>query len=203
MLSSNLEQKSLIKFWVAEKYSSCEIDKEYMISTEKHIFVKNVYNGLTYLKKVEIVLKMKRGQAGSQWRAFMRSRIKLMHSFWLYVEKISEQLGISVNTAQKIAHDDLAFGNIKCRWVLWEQYMSLYISNNGANISQLGWKKLPVSPYSKDHSPINFHLFGFHKDFMHGIKLLSMDELKCTVSKWLKTQSIDFHVERIKKLIFR
>ena len=47
-----IEQRSVIKSLVAEKCKRCEIYKEYVMGTEKHILVQKVYerpkHGFTY-----------------------------------------------------------------------------------------------------------------------------------------------------------
>ena len=48
--SSRLQQKSVIKFFVAEKYKPCKIYQKRVISKEKHILVKDMF--INWLKMV-------------------------------------------------------------------------------------------------------------------------------------------------------
>ena len=71
-------------------------------------------------------------------------------------------------------------------------------------IRQLGWEPLQYLPYSPDLSAYDFHLFSNFKEL--GIRAWNKfswnDKLK-NERKWLRTQDKDFHVERMKKVVFR
>ena len=49
------------------------------------------------------------------------------------IEGVSELQGISVGTAHKIVHDDLAFSKVSCCWVLPGQCKASYFSKNSGN----------------------------------------------------------------------
>ncbi|XP_050925028.1 histone-lysine N-methyltransferase SETMAR [Lates calcarifer] len=70
-------------------------------------------------------------------------------------------------------------------------------------INELGWELLPHPPYSPDLAPSDFHLFGPLKAFTRGTKFESDDEVKSVVSDWLRHQSKDFYAEGIRKLVHR
>ena len=112
------------------------------------------------------------------------------------VEEIYEQQVISVGTAHKIVHDDLAF--------LGSFVIEFHQDNARTvkTINQFGWKQLPYPPYSSDLAPTHFHLFGPLKEFQHGTKFLSNDKVKNTMSKWLKTQFKGFNDEEMPNLVF-
>ena len=59
-------------------------------------------------------------------------------------------------------------------------------------IGQFGGEELSHPPYSPDMNPSDFHLFVSLKEFLHATKFSSDDEMKSTMSKWLKTQPKDF-----------
>ena len=72
-----------------------------------------------------------------------------------------------------------------------------------AKIEDLGWKLLTHPPYSPDHAPSDFHLFGPLKESMKGIHFQTDEEVKAAVSNWLRTQSTEFYAKGIDNLISR
>jgi len=60
-----------------------------------------------------------------------------------------------------------------------------------------------TTPYSPDLAPSDFHLNGPLKEFTKGTKFPSEEEIKNTVSDWLKGQSKEFYREGTQKLVHR
>ena len=55
----------------------------------------------------------------------------------------------------------------------------------------------------KPNQPTDFHLFCPDQKFLHGTKFSSDDEVKSTLSKWLKIQLKDFSAEGIQKPVYQ
>ena len=70
-------------------------------------------------------------------------------------------------------------------------------------INQLGWELLNHPPYSPDLAPSDYHLFGALKSYTRGISMQTDDEVKATVSEWLRRQSTEFYADGIKNLVPR
>ena len=73
------KKSSLIKFSVAKKHKACEMCRRMCDVYREACFRKTMFeNGLNCLKKVKIVFKMKTGQAGTNWQAYLKWQIQLM-----------------------------------------------------------------------------------------------------------------------------
>lgn len=70
-------------------------------------------------------------------------------------------------------------------------------------ITNLGWEQLKHPPYSPDLAPSDYHLFGALKSHTRGLKMDSEDEVKSTVSEWLRSQSAEFYAMGMQKLVHR
>ena len=70
-------------------------------------------------------------------------------------------------------------------------------------IKSLGFEVLPHPPYSPDHGPSDYYLFGLMKKAQKGQKFSSDLELKESVQNWLGNQPKDFYKKGIYKLIDR
>ena len=103
---------------------------------------------------------------------------QFMHSLWLTVtiEDVSKKQGISV-------HDYLDYSKISCQWVSPRQCKASYCSKNNKTINQVSWEKLPHSWTSPNMAPTDFHLAGCLKEFHHGRKFSSDDEVKSIMCK--------------------
>ncbi|XP_035229348.1 histone-lysine N-methyltransferase SETMAR-like [Stegodyphus dumicola] len=66
-----------------------------------------------------------------------------------------------------------------------------------------GWDVFDHPPDSPDLAPSDFHLFLHLKSLLGGQHFNNDDELKETVSNWLKTQAANFYEEGIQKLVPR
>jgi len=55
-------------------------------------------------------------------------------------------------------------------------------------------------PYSPDLAPSDYHLFPNLKQYLHGQRILTDDELKYATEEWLKEQSELFYFTGIEKL---
>ena len=105
---SRLEQRSVIKFLVADKCKPCEIYRRMCdVYWEACFSQKSLKNGLNY----QIVFKMKMGHAGPQRWTHLKWWISvntlILADNRVSIEGISVKLGIFVGTAHKIIHDDL------------------------------------------------------------------------------------------------
>ena len=70
-------------------------------------------------------------------------------------------------------------------------------------IASMGWKTLPHPPYSPDLAPSDYHLFGPMKLHMKGMRHENDDDLKTTVTKWLREQPPEFYRQGILALTER
>ena len=120
--SSRLEQRSVIKFLVAEKCKPCEIYRRMSdVYGEACFSEKNVYK---WAELYEEGRKSVRDD-DSSIQPPMSSTPEMVDSVnaliladrRVSIKDISEQLGISLGTANKIVHDELAFSKVSCRWV--------------------------------------------------------------------------------------
>ena len=70
-------------------------------------------------------------------------------------------------------------------------------------IDSMGWTTLPHPPYSPDLAPSDYHLFGPMKLHMKGMRHENDDNLKTTVTKWLREQPPEFYRQGILALTER
>ena len=74
-------------------------------------------NRLICLTKVEIIFKIETYHTGSEWQAQLISvNALILVDTTITEEKISEQLGISLNRDHKTVQDDLADSKHSCQW---------------------------------------------------------------------------------------
>ena len=117
------------------------------------------------------------------------------------IENISEQLRISAHT--KLCMMTLPFlrSVVEFQKCWPPKYKAPYCNKNSGN--QLVWLKTATKSSLQSRSGPHWFLFiWLLKEFLHGTKFSSSDEVKSTVSKWLKTQFKDFYAEGIQKFIF-
>ena len=190
---SMLKQRSVIKFLVAEKCKPCEIyGRMYGTYGEAYFNLKNDNKWAKLFKENPNSIQ---DEDKSSWpkTVHLKWRIQLICSFWLREEL---QQGIFLNNWEflwvqymKLCMMTLPFlrsfvvGFVKC----W--YQNIYIrAKTVETISQFCWEHLSQIALS---------------DFHWGIKFSSKGEVKSTLSEWLKTQSKDFHAERMQKFVFQ
>ncbi|GBN87365.1 Histone-lysine N-methyltransferase SETMAR [Araneus ventricosus] len=65
------------------------------------------------------------------------------------------------------------------------------------------WDVFQHPPYSPDLAPSDFHLFTAMKKWLGGQHFADDEELKNTVTHWLKSQAAAFYAEGIGKLVKR
>ena len=75
----------------------------------------------------------------------------ILNDRWVTIEEISERLRISLGTAHKIEHDDLAFFNVSCRCVSQEQ------RKNSENHESVYLGTAAQRPYSPDLALFDFY----------------------------------------------
>ena len=181
-LSSNL--------WWVRNCKLCENSRRMCEVYREVCFTKrNDIDRLNYLKMIDILFKMKTGRPLKASTLEMLDSVNaLILSGWrVTIDNISEHLGISVVTAHKIVHDDFAFLRSVVVGFHQDNARSYTAWKTMETISQFGWMQLPHPPYNSDLAPSDFHLFGSLKEFRHGTKYSSDDEVKHIISKWLKT----------------
>jgi len=61
------------------------------------------------------------------------------------------------------------------------------------------WTILKHLPYRPDLALSDFHLFPALKDHLSGHILVSDDDMKTAVTRWLKLQGAEFYESQIKK----
>jgi len=61
-----------------------------------------------------------------------------------------------------------------------------------ATIQELSFECLPHPPYSPDHAPSDFHVFGPLKEAMGDKSFRSEEEVQQAVHEWLHSQPKDF-----------
>ena len=70
-------------------------------------------------------------------------------------------------------------------------------------ISTFGWKTILHPQYSPDLAPSDFRLFEPLKESLRRRHLSSDKKIKTAVSKWLKTQPVEFYNEGICAVVKR
>jgi histone-lysine N-methyltransferase SETMAR len=70
-------------------------------------------------------------------------------------------------------------------------------------IARLGLTLLPLSAYSPDLAPSNFHLFPKLKEDFRGQNFSSAKEVKAAVRQWFREKEKDFSKNGIQKLVER
>ena len=69
-------------------------------------------------------------------------------------------------------------------------------------LNELGYEVLPYVPYSPDLSPTNYYFFKHLDNFLQGNCFHNQQEAENTFQESMESQSTDFYVIGINKLIF-
>ena len=101
------------------------------------------------------------------------------------IENISEPLGISMATVHKIVHDDLALSKVCCHWVP-KMLMPEHKQESPVVRASLVENSYHIL-LTVQIVPSDFYLLGPLKEFQHGAKFSSNDEMKIAVTKHLIT----------------
>ena len=96
-------------------------------------------------------------------------------------EDISEQLRISVGKEHKTVHDDLGFFRVSC-WISLGQCKVSYYSKISGKHQSVWLEKVAISSLKFTSGPPDFCLRGHLKEFLHGTKISSGNEIRTT---WL------------------
>uniref|UniRef100_A0A1B6ITX5 Tc1-like transposase DDE domain-containing protein n=1 Tax=Homalodisca liturata TaxID=320908 RepID=A0A1B6ITX5_9HEMI len=70
-------------------------------------------------------------------------------------------------------------------------------------LNSFGWNIFEHPPYSPDLAPSDFHLFPNMKKWLGSQRFTDDEELKNSVSGWLRAQAADFYAAGIEKLVTR
>ena len=156
------EQRSVIKSLVIKGWKSYEIYKRmYDVYGEACFSSKEWAKSF---KKVEIVSKMKKSQAGSQWRVHLKWWIQLIRLFWLR-ENLQYKTFLNyskyLKIPHKIMHNELDLSKVSCRYVSPVQCKTSYNCKNSRKFCQFGLEQLLHPPLSLDLVLYDFHWFNY------------------------------------------
>ena len=200
--SNKLKKGSFMKCLVAEKCKSCKIYRIMSDVYRKILFSKKIFtNRLVCLKKVKIVLKAWQTNNGKQTWNDGLVNVLILTDRRDTIEDISEQLEISMGTANKMEHDDLAFSKVSCYWMpkmLMPEYKASYCGKNSENY-QVGWKELLHPLYNLDVTPPTTLI----STCLASTKNFCMEQFSSdNISKWIKTHLKDFSIQKEYKNLF-
>ncbi|BFZ19333.1 hypothetical protein BsWGS_22372 [Bradybaena similaris] len=199
---SRIEQRSVIKFLVAEECKPVEIHRRMStVDGAKCFSRKNVYKWAQLFKGRSSVEDEDRPGRPTEVRSpeVIESVNDLIQSDRrVTVDDIARTLSLSVGT------DAGVISQKESSCIMTTQGLAQQPERCRPSMSWAGSCSLiPLTAQTLLLHPSDFDLFGPLKAFTRGTKFESDDEVKSVVSDWLRHQSKDFYAEGIWKLVHR